>query len=41
MNIRPYRPGDEASVIRLWTECDLVRPWNDPRGFEMYSVLMW
>jgi len=31
MDIRQYRSGDEASVISLWTECDLVRPWNDPR----------
>jgi ribosomal protein S18 acetylase RimI-like enzyme len=31
MDIRQYRAADEAAVIRLWTECDLVRPWNDPR----------
>ena len=31
MKIRSYQASDEASVIRLWTDCDLVRPWNDPR----------
>jgi len=31
MNIRPYHPSDEASVIALWHECGLVRPWNDPQ----------
>jgi ribosomal protein S18 acetylase RimI-like enzyme len=31
MEIRSYQASDETSVIRLWTECDLVRPWNDPR----------
>ncbi|HTQ77586.1 MAG TPA: GNAT family acetyltransferase [Burkholderiales bacterium] len=30
MEIRSYRAADEASVVRLWTECGLVRPWNDP-----------
>jgi ribosomal protein S18 acetylase RimI-like enzyme len=30
MEIRPFRPGDEDAVVRLWTECDLVVPWNDP-----------
>ena len=29
--MRRFRPADEASVIALWRECDLVRPWNDPR----------
>lgn len=29
--IRPYRPDDEHEVIRLWLECDLVVPWNDPK----------
>jgi ribosomal protein S18 acetylase RimI-like enzyme len=31
VEIRSYQAADETSVIRLWTECDLVRPWNDPR----------
>lgn len=31
MNIRAYRPSDEAAVIGLWEECGLVRAWNDPR----------
>ena len=31
MEIRAYCPADEAAVIRLWTECGLTRPWNDPR----------
>jgi ribosomal protein S18 acetylase RimI-like enzyme len=30
MDIRGYRDTDEAAVVRLWKECDLVRPWNDP-----------
>lgn len=30
MIIRPYRIADEQSVISLWRECDLLRPWNDP-----------
>ncbi len=30
MNIRPYRDSDKASVISLWNECDLTRPWNNP-----------
>jgi ribosomal protein S18 acetylase RimI-like enzyme len=28
--IRPYQPGDEGAVIRLWHACGLTRPWNDP-----------
>ncbi|MGH8764425.1 MAG: GNAT family acetyltransferase [Burkholderiales bacterium] len=30
MDIRRYQASDEAAVVRLWQECDLVRPWNDP-----------
>ena len=30
MNIRPFRPEDEAAVVVLWRSCDLLRPWNDP-----------
>lgn len=30
MQIRPYQPEDEKSVIELWRQCDLLRPWNDP-----------
>ena len=29
--IRPYRIDDEAEVIELWLECNLVSPQNDPR----------
>jgi ribosomal protein S18 acetylase RimI-like enzyme len=31
MNIRAFRIDDEEAVIALWRQCDLVRPWNDPR----------
>ncbi len=31
MLIRPYREADEAAVIALCNECELTRPWNDPR----------
>ncbi len=30
MEIRCFRQEDEPSVITLWQQCDLVRPWNDP-----------
>lgn len=30
MTIRPYRSSDEAEVVRLWRDCALVVPWNDP-----------
>ena len=30
MDIRRFEHSDEAAVVRLWKECDLVRPWNDP-----------
>jgi len=28
--IRVFAPGDESAVIRLWQDCGLTRPWNDP-----------
>jgi len=30
MQIRAYRSEDEAAVVALWRQCDLLRPWNDP-----------
>jgi ribosomal protein S18 acetylase RimI-like enzyme len=30
MLLRPFSPADEASVIQLWNDCGLTRPWNDP-----------
>jgi ribosomal protein S18 acetylase RimI-like enzyme len=30
MVIRPFDPSDEKSVIKLWTDCGLVVPWNNP-----------
>ena len=30
MEIRPYQESDETSVVRLWTDCGLVVPWNNP-----------
>lgn len=30
MHIRPYQESDEETVIALWSECGLTRPWNDP-----------
>jgi len=32
MLIRTYSSTDEAQVIELWQECNLTRPWNNPRG---------
>ena len=31
MQIRPFAPQDEPAVVALWQQCDLTRPWNDPR----------
>lgn len=28
--IRPFERTDEATVVALWRDCGLVRPWNDP-----------
>ena len=30
MNIRPFEIADTDAVVRLWYDCDLVVPWNDP-----------
>jgi ribosomal protein S18 acetylase RimI-like enzyme len=30
LKIRPFRMNDEAEVIRLWEQCKLVVPQNDP-----------
>jgi len=30
MDVRAFRPEDESSVILLWEQCDLLRPWNVP-----------
>ena len=30
MHLRPFTAADEASVVRLWADCGLTRPWNDP-----------
>jgi len=29
--IRAFQEADADDVIRLWSTCGLVRPWNDPR----------
>lgn len=31
MRIRPFHHSDTDTTVTLWEECDLVRPWNDPR----------
>ncbi len=31
MQLRPYLEADEQAVVNLWQECDLTRPWNNPR----------
>jgi len=28
--LRPYLPPDREGLVRLWSVCGLVRPWNDP-----------
>lgn len=30
LTIRPYRPGDQEAVVKLWEACQLVVPQNDP-----------
>ena len=31
ITFRPIDASDIAAVIALWTECGLIRPWNDAR----------
>ena len=31
MHIRPFRAEDAEAVVALWEQCNLTRPWNDPR----------
>ena len=31
MEIREFTESDEEPVVRLWNECGLVVPWNDPQ----------
>jgi ribosomal protein S18 acetylase RimI-like enzyme len=28
--IRAFREGDADAVVKLWHDCGLTRPWNDP-----------
>lgn len=30
VEIRPYVASDGPAVVRLWSDCGLVRSWNDP-----------
>ncbi|MXW53966.1 MAG: GNAT family acetyltransferase [Gammaproteobacteria bacterium] len=30
LEIRSFEAADQADVVGLWHECDLVVPWNDP-----------
>ncbi len=30
LSIRPYRPDDKENIIKLWDDCNLIVPWNDP-----------
>lgn len=30
MKIRVFSKNDRLAVIKLWEECGLTRPWNDP-----------
>jgi ribosomal protein S18 acetylase RimI-like enzyme len=32
MEIRPFDLSDEENVIKLWTDCGLVVPWNNPHS---------
>jgi ribosomal protein S18 acetylase RimI-like enzyme len=28
--IRLFQPSDDAAVVQLWKDCNLIVPWNDP-----------
>lgn len=28
--IRPYQMTDQAAVVKIWDQCGLIVPWNDP-----------
>ncbi len=30
MEIRPFQISDESALIELWSQCELIRPVNDP-----------
>lgn len=30
LTIRPFHDDDEPAVIALWSDCGLLRSWNDP-----------
>jgi ribosomal protein S18 acetylase RimI-like enzyme len=30
MEIRPFQISDESAVVDLWSQCELLRPVNDP-----------
>ena len=30
LQVRPFQEADSGPVVQLWTDCGLVKPWNDP-----------
>jgi ribosomal protein S18 acetylase RimI-like enzyme len=30
IEIRPFQASDASAVVQLWSDCNLVVPWNDP-----------
>lgn len=30
LEIRSYQESDQGAVVKLWQDCGLVMPWNDP-----------
>ncbi|MDH3712281.1 MAG: GNAT family acetyltransferase [Gammaproteobacteria bacterium] len=31
LSVREYGANDFAALATLWSDCDLLRPWNDPQ----------